>query len=114
MLILLLTDGALDDRTQSLATLKRIKENPRVTVSAMHFQKEVDEDSEYYSWDEKTGELDYSSSWTIEEVKENQVKIGERFREFASNDTYFLNTLDPEEVRKHMIKSVSSTSKLDI
>lgn len=113
VLILLLTDGALDDRELSLITANRIKKNLKVTLSAMHFQKYVDENSQYYSWNEKSDEIDYSKPWTIEQVKQNQEKIGERLREFASNDTFFVNTINPDDIRNHMIKSVSTTSKLD-
>lgn len=113
VLILLLTDGALDDREPSLTTIKRIKRNANVTISAIHFQKFIDQNSQYYSWDEKTGQIDYTKPWTIEQVKDNEERIGERFREFASSETFFVNTLNPDEIRNHMIKSVSATSKLD-
>ena len=113
VLVLLLTDGAIDDRFESLKTINKIKENKKVTVSAMHLSGFVDENSQYYSWDEKSGQIDYNRAWTIEEVKASHERVGERFREFASADTFFINTIDPNEIRKHMIKSISVTSSLD-
>ena len=113
VLVLLLTDGAIDDRIESLKTINRIKENKKVTVSAMHLSGFIDENSQYYSWDEKSDQIDYNRKWNIEEVKTNHERVGERFREFASADTFFINTIDPDEIRKHMIKSISVTSSLD-
>ncbi|PQB07535.1 hypothetical protein BST83_10485 [Polaribacter filamentus] len=62
---------------------------------------------------ESTGEIDYNSRWTIEEVRKDEKKIANRFKLFATSTDFFMTSIDPEEIRKHMIKSISTVSKID-
>lgn len=112
-LVLLLSDGALNDYHKSLSVAIDIKKMDKVTLSVMYLESKVNDNGEYYSWDEKTGKLDYSKKRTIEDVKKRKERVIERFKAFATDETFFVNSIDPEEIRKHMIKSISSVSKID-
>lgn len=112
-LVFLLSDGALNDYHKSLSVAIDIKEMDKVTLSAMYLESEVNDNSEYYSWDEKTGKLDYREKWTIEDVKENRMRVIEKFKAFATDETFFVNSIDPEEIRKHMIRSISAVSTIE-
>jgi len=79
----------------------------------MYLESEIDENDKYYSWDEKTGDIDYNDKWTIEDVKKIEKRIIKNFKVYASDETLFNNSLDPEEIRKHMIKSISTVSKIN-
>jgi uncharacterized protein YegL len=109
-LILILSDGALNDHNEALKVINELKNFEYVTISAMYLESIVEEDGKYYSWDENTGQIDYSYIWTIDEVRNSHKRTAEKFKIFATDKTFFINTIDPEEVRKHMIKSISTVS----
>ena len=111
-LILILSDGALDDYVEALKQQKIINAS-NVVFSSMYLESPISQDSEYYSWDEATGELDYSEKWSSKDVEENEKKTALRFKEFASSESLFVTSINPEEIRKHMIKSISTVSKID-
>lgn len=111
-LVLLLTDGEVDDSLKSLSVINEIKKNPRVTVSTMYLGNRIDENATYYSWDEATGSFDISHKWKIEDVMESEKMVAENLKKFASDESLFLTTINPEEIRKHMIKSISTVSKI--
>jgi uncharacterized protein YegL len=112
VLIIILSDGAITDYKETMVLVEELKEEKNITIACQFLETQVDEDGKYYSWDEVTDELDYESKWTIEEVKASKKIITDRFKKMASSDELFLSTIDPEEVRKHMIKSISEVSKV--
>ena len=91
-LIIILSDGAIHDQEESEAFCKNLKTNSKTTISTVLFESRL--------WKEKYEEDDLAF------LKEN-MKI------LASNSNLFTSTLDPEEIRKHMIKSISTVSKID-
>jgi hypothetical protein len=111
-LILMMTDGEMDDYNKSLAKVKELQLNKDITISVMYLDSLIQDESTWHSWDEKTGEVDYSNSWTIEEVKDWKKRQIEKLVHFASSDSFFMTTMDAEGVRNHMIKSISDTSHL--
>ncbi len=114
VLMLLLTDGAINDRIESLKTITRIKEKQNVSVSAMYLGRFIYENDKYYSWNEKTDQIDYNSPVDIKDVIEGDRLRGERLKEFATSEAFFINNMNPEEIRKHMIKSVSTTTSFQL
>ena len=44
-------------------------------------------------------------------------EVQNKLKKFASNEknghNFFTSNIDPEEIRKHMIKSISTVSKID-
>ena len=111
VLIIVLSDGAIKDYNETIKIVEVLKDKKKVTIACQFLETPIDEDGEYYSWDELTGELDYNSKWTIDEVKASRKRVSNRFKRMASSEELFLSTIDPEEVRKHMIKSISEVSK---
>lgn len=111
-LILLMTDGIMDDYKKSIAKAEEIKLKGNVTISIMFLDKVIEEGNEWYSWNEKTGEIDYDSPWSIEDVKKWHNEQTQKLIGYATNESYFMITMDAEGVRNHMIKSISDTSHL--
>lgn len=110
--ILLMTDGMVDDYNESLMKLEEIKLKEKVAVSVMYLDQLIEEGSKWYSWNEETGEMDYSEETPIDEVREGRKKIGEKLKSFASSETLFMRTVDPEAIRNHMINSITTTSQV--
>lgn len=113
VLIQILSDGAISDYEESLKSVEELKKINNTTISCQFLESHIEEGQEWYSSNEATGEMDYTSRWSIEEVREDEVRIAERFKKFASSSEFFLTSIDPEEIRKHMIKSISTVSKID-
>lgn len=111
-LVLLMTDGVMNDYSESLSKIEEIKLMKDLTISIMYLDSELKEGDKWYSWDEKTGEIDYSQVWTIDQVKEWKEKMISKLKNYATSESYFMVTMDAEGVRNHMIKSISDTSHL--
>jgi hypothetical protein len=90
VLIILLSDGELHDY-EEVIELKTKLQSDLVVFSSIFFDS-VDCDLQYEGWEK-------------EEIKENLSNL-------ASEDAYFLSTVDPEQIRKHMIQSVTKISKI--
>ena len=113
-LILLLSDGEIDDYSASLDIARDIMSDSRVTLSSMYLQRLVDMNATYYPWDEALNTHDVSSPVSPEEVSRRDQRTGEKFKYFASSPDLCMSTIDPDEVRKHMIKSISMVSKTNL
>jgi len=113
VLIQILSDGAISDYDDSIKTVNDIKKLNNTTVSCQFLESHIEEGQEWYSSNEATGEIDYSSKWSIEEVREDEERIANQFKYFATTPDLFVTSIDPEEIRKHMIKSISTVSKID-
>jgi hypothetical protein len=92
VLILILSDGALHNYEKTLQLCNLLKVNNRITMHSNLFESK--------DWIEK-----YNSDELLY-LKENLKKL-------ASGPDYFMSTPDPDQVRKHMIKSISTVSKLN-
>lgn len=92
VLVLILSDGALDKYEQSYLLCDSIKKIENVTVSSIFYESKT--------WQEN---YDVQDIEVLQKDMEN----------LASDSTLFTSTLDPEEIRKHMIKSISTVSKID-
>lgn len=112
VLIQILSDGEIDDYSESIKIIEKIKQNERITISCQFIEPEIDEGAEYFSWNESTNTLDYDEKWSIEDVKAGWKRTSEKFKKFSSSDQLFITSANPEEIRKHMIKSISTVSKI--
>ncbi|WP_055448536.1 vWA domain-containing protein [Lacinutrix mariniflava] len=92
VLVVILSDGALDEYEQSSKLCDSIKELENVTVSSIFYESKT--------WQENYNVHD------IETLQKDMESL-------ASDKSLFTSTLDPEEIRKHMIKSISTVSKID-
>jgi len=91
-LVVILSDGALDQYEESSHVCNLIKNLDNVSVSSIFYESK--------RWQENYHVQD------IEILKKDMEHL-------ASNSNLFKSTLDPEEIRKHMIKSISTVSKID-
>lgn len=112
VLIIILTDGAIDDYSRSSQIISELKSNDKVTISCQFLEKNIPDDSEWYSWDEVSGKLDYDKTVPVDEVRNRQKRRGEELKLFATSDELFITSVNPELIRKHMIKSISMVSKV--
>ena len=112
VLIQILSDGAISDYEASIKTVDEIKSINNTTVSCQFLESHIEEGQNWYSFNESSGELDFDSKWTIEEVRKSEEIIANKFKKFASTPDLFVTSIDPEEIRKHMIKSISTVSKV--
>lgn len=113
VLIQILSDGAIDDFTAAQDIISKLKKNEKVTIACQFIESNIDENSQYYSWNEATGKIDYNSKWTIEQVKQSRTRVSNKFKTLATSEDLFITSPNPEEIRKHMIKSISTVSKID-
>jgi uncharacterized protein YegL len=95
-LVIILTDGALNDYASSANIIERLKASGRTTVSTCLLEDR--------KWND-----------TIDPDKLDTMRL--EIKNLASIDSngqvFFFNTVDPEEIRNHMIKSISTVSKVD-
>jgi hypothetical protein len=111
-LVLLLSDGVIDDYEQSLEIAREMMNDSKVTFASMYMERAIDDCGEYFAWNEGTNTIDYSRPVSVEEVKRRDNLRAEKFRAFASMPDLSQSTLDPDEIRKHMVKSISMVSKI--
>ena len=90
VLIILLSDGELHDY-QEVIEMKSKFQSELVVFSSIFFES--------LDWG------DNYEDWEIEEIKENLSNL-------ASEEAYFLSTVDAEQIRKHMIQSVTKISNV--
>lgn len=91
-LVVVLSDGALDEYEHSLMLCKEINAINNVTVSSIFYESKV---------------------WQENYIVRDMEVLKKDMENLASNSSLFTSTLDPEEIRKHMIKSISTVSKID-
>lgn len=92
VLIVILSDGALDQYEQSLKLCNSIKTQEKITVSSIFYESKV-----------------WQDNYNVQDI----VVLKKDMENLASDPSLFTSTLDPEEIRKHMIKSISTVSKID-
>jgi len=91
-LIIILSDGAIHDQEESEIICNKLKTNSKTTISTVLFESKL---------------------WKEEYEEDDLAFLKENMKTFANNSNLFTSTLDPEEIRKHMIKSISTVSKID-
>lgn len=91
-LIIILSDGAIHDQDESVKVCNALKVNEKITISTVLFESKL---------------------WKEEYKDEALVFLKDNMEALANNSSLFTSTLDPEEIRKHMIKSISTVSKID-
>jgi hypothetical protein len=91
-MILILSDGAFHDQEEAEEVCERLKTNTKVSVSSILFRSP--------DWEERFGS-DYIT------------KLEGNMEDIASGKEFFKSTVDADEIRKHMIKSISKVSKVD-
>lgn len=95
-LIMILSDGDLNDYRESFELCRKLKTNKKITIASYLLEDK--------NWRESLPES------KLEEFQENIKKLSS----IDSNDIHFFHSkVDPEEIRKHMIKSISTVSKID-
>ncbi len=95
-LIILLSDGALDDYEESYEICSRIKSNKKTTIAS-------------YLLEDKN----WKTSLSDERLKEYQDNIKNLSSIDSNGINFFHSKVNPEEIRNHMIKSISTISKID-
>lgn len=91
-LIIILSDGAIHHYNETYEICNQIKNKKGISISSIFFES--------INWQEDMEAPEVSL------LQDNLMKL-------ASSPKLFASTLDPEEVRKHMIKSISTVSRLD-
>lgn len=95
-LIIILSDGALDDYEKCNEICNRIKSNKKTKIAS-------------YLLEDK--------NWKTNLNKERLIEFQDNIRNLSSVDTnginFFQSKVNPEEIRNHMIKSISTISKID-
>lgn len=89
-LVILLSDGEIHDY-QEVIQLKPKFQNDLVVFSSIFFES--------LDWEDNYDE------WEMDEIKDNLSNL-------ASEEAYYLSTVDAEQIRKHMIQSVTKISKV--
>jgi hypothetical protein len=91
-LIILLSDGALHDEEEALELTAEIKSISGAALSTI-----------FYGTDPRILRM----RGVDEDYNEQCAEV---LKEMATSEAFHTSTLDPEEVRKHMIRSISSVS----
>ena len=89
-LLVILSDGAIHDIDDATEICKDIIENSKVTISSIFLR------------DKKQVE---------ENLEEEILVCSENLQKLASDNAFFIDTVDPNKIREHMIKSISMVSK---
>ncbi|MEH1009203.1 hypothetical protein VDP25_15800 [Winogradskyella sp. ECml5-4] len=91
-LIIVLSDGVVFDYDITLKKCKELKLNNKVTFASVFFESTA--------WQE---------GFDIDDLDDYK----DSMKMLASDDTLFTSTLNPDEIRNHMIKSISTVSKIN-
>lgn len=95
-LIIILSDGALDDQVEALEICQSLKQNNKVTIASYLLE-----------------DMNWKNT-----LSENRLKLFQNnIKDLSSIDSngvhFFHSKVDPTEIRNHMIKSISTVSKID-
>lgn len=91
-LVVILSDGAIEDYEVAVLNCDNLKNTSKTSISSIFFESE---------------------NWQENYLTKDVETLKNEMRYMASDDSFFASTLDPEEIRKHMIKSISTVSKVD-
>lgn len=90
VLFLLLSDGAINDDRKALEVKEELKLIDKTHTATIFFKTPY--------WEDQKIDLE---------------KLSQLFARFSNSASDHLSTVDPEEIRAHMIKSVTKVSKVD-
>ena len=90
VIVIIVGDGAIADFDSSVLIRKQVENHENITYSTILLETP--------EWQEN-----YADDLEI---------IRDEFKSLASDGAFYLSTIDPEEIRKHMIKSITKLSKL--
>jgi hypothetical protein len=90
VIIIILGDGAIEDFENCFKIKQELDKHEKINYSTVLLETP--------EWQEK-----------YEDALE---QIQEEFKSLASDGAFYLSTVDPDEVRKHMIKSITKVSQL--
>ncbi|TYB74047.1 vWA domain-containing protein [Bizionia myxarmorum] len=91
-LIIVLSDGVVFDYDLSLKKCNELKLNNKITIASIFFES--------VSWQE---------GFNIDDLESYKKYM----QDMASNESLFTSTLNADEIRNHMIKSISTVSKIN-
>ena len=91
-LIIVLSDGVVFDYELTLKKCNELKLNNKITISSIFFE---------------------STSWQEDFDTDDLDDYKESMKMLASDESLFTSTLNPDEIRNHMIKSISTVSKIN-
>lgn len=95
-LVIILSDGALDDQLEALEICKKIKKNNKVTIASYLLE-----------------DMNWKNTLSENRLKDFQNNI-KSLSSIDSNGLHFFHSkVDPIEIRNHMIKSISTVSKIN-
>lgn len=90
-LVVILSDGALHEYEETFGVCNQLKNLKGVTLSSIFLE---------------------SKEWYKDLIMDDEL-LKNNMESLATDASLFTSTLDPEEIRKHMIKSISTVSKID-
>jgi len=90
VIIVILGDGAIEDYENCYKIKEEVNQHAKITYSTILLETP--------DWKEK-----YPNA--IERIRE-------QFKKLATEGAFYLSTVDPDEIRKHMIKSITKVSQL--
>lgn len=91
-LLIILSDGAIKHFDTALERVNKIKTNKRITVSSVLLE-----------------DMRWDNDEKFKEEVQNKLKLFSSSQQDGHN--FFTSNIDPEEIRKHMIKSISTVSR---
>ena len=95
-LVIILSDGALDDQLAALEICQNLKNNNKVTIASYLLE-----------------DMNWKNTLSENRLKDFQNNI-KSLSSIDSNGLHFFHSkVDPTEIRNHMIKSISTVSKID-
>jgi archaellum biogenesis ATPase FlaH len=90
VIIIILGDGAIEDFENCFKIKQELDQHEKINYSTVLLETP--------EWQEK--------------YKDALRQIQEEFKSLASDGAFYVSTVDPDEVRKHMIKSITKVSQL--
>lgn len=95
-LVIILSDGALDDQVQALEICHSLKQNNKVTIASYLLE-----------------DMNWKNTLSENHLNNFQNNIKSLSSIDANGIHFFHSKVDPGEIRNHMIKSISTVSKID-
>lgn len=95
-LVMILSDGALDDQVEALEICQSLKQNNKVTIASYLLE-----------------DMNWKNTLTENRLIDFQNNIKSLSSKDSNGIHFFHSKVDPGEIRNHMIKSISTVSKID-
>lgn len=95
-LVIILSDGALDDQLEALEICQSLKQNNKITIASYLLE-----------------DMNWKNTLTENRLIDFQNNIKSLSSKDSNGIHFFHSKVDPGEIRNHMIKSISTVSKID-